>query len=115
MAYGVTISVCSAQILSGHCVSSVLSSVPILTATAVRTSGKPGDAKGVSILLIPRSEGVKTKKMQMGGQWAAGTTWIDFEDVKVPVENLIGTEGEGFKIIMTNFNHVSDLCRRITV
>lgn len=43
----------------------------------------------------------------MGGQWAAGTTWVDFEDVKVPVENLIGQEGEGFKIIMTNFNHVS--------
>ncbi|KAK9896006.1 putative acyl-CoA dehydrogenase [Cystobasidium minutum MCA 4210] len=73
--------------------------------TAVRTSGKPGDTKGVSILLIPRTEGVITKKMKMGGQWAAGTTWVDFEDVKVPVENLIGQEGEGFKIIMTNFNH----------
>lgn len=47
--------------------------------------------------------------MKMGGQWAAGTTWVDFEDVKVPVENLIGQEGEGFKIIMTNFNHVSQL------
>jgi len=74
--------------------------------TAVRTSGKPGDSKGVSILLIPRTEGVITKKMKMGGQWAAGTTWVDFEDVKVPVENLLGKEGEGFKIIMTNFNHV---------
>lgn len=42
----------------------------------------------------------------MGGQWAAGTTYVEFEDVKVPVENLIGKEGEGFKIIMTNFNHV---------
>ena len=39
-------------------------------------------------------------------QWAAGTTWVDFEDVKVPVENIIGKEGEGFKILMTNFNHV---------
>lgn len=27
------------------------------------------------------------------------------EDVKVPVENLIGKEGEGFKYIMYNFNH----------
>lgn len=44
--------------------------------------------------------------MKMGGQWAAGTTWIDFEDVKVPVGNLLGEEGEGFRIIMTNFNHV---------
>lgn len=78
----------------------------------MRTSGKPGDAKGVSILLIPRTEGVTTKKMKMGGQWAAGTTWIDFEDVKVPVGNLLGVEGEGFKIIMTNFNHV---CRTCTI
>lgn len=40
----------------------------------------------------------------MGG-WASGTTYITFEDVKVPVENLIGKEGEGFKYIMYNFNH----------
>ena len=73
--------------------------------TAVRTSSSPGDSAGVSILLIPRTEGVITRRMKMGGQWAAGTTYIDFEDVKVPVENLIGKEGEGFRIIMTNFNH----------
>ena len=41
----------------------------------------------------------------MGGQWSAGTTYVDFEDVKVPVENLIGVEGEGFKCLMNNFNH----------
>lgn len=38
----------------------------------------------------------------MSGQWCAGTTFLTFEDVKVPVENLIGTENEGFKMIMTN-------------
>ena len=73
--------------------------------TAVRTSGNPGDSTGISILLIPRVEGVVTRKMKMGGQWAAGTTYIDFEEVKVPVANLIGKEGEGMRIIMTNFNH----------
>jgi alkylation response protein AidB-like acyl-CoA dehydrogenase len=36
--------------------------------TAVRTSGKPGDIAGVSILLIERGEGVSTRKMKMGGQ-----------------------------------------------
>ena len=74
--------------------------------TAVRTSGKPGEAAGVSLLLIPRSQGLSTKKMKMGGQWSAGTTYVDFEDVEVPVENLIGVEGEGFKCLMNNFNHV---------
>jgi alkylation response protein AidB-like acyl-CoA dehydrogenase len=30
----------------------------------------------------------------------AGTAWIDLVDVKVPVENLIGEENKGFKILM---------------
>lgn len=50
---------------------------------AVRTSGKPGDATGVSILLIPRGPGVTTKKMNMAGQHAAGTAYVEFADVKV--------------------------------
>jgi len=73
--------------------------------TAVRTSGKAGDTAGISFLLIPKSEGVTCKRMLMSGQHCAGTTFVTFEDVKVPVQNLIGTEGAGFKMIMTNFNH----------
>jgi hypothetical protein len=30
-------------------------------------------------------------------------TYITFEDVKVPVENLIGNENEGFKYIMVSY------------
>ncbi len=37
--------------------------------------------------------------------WPSGTTYITFEDVKVPVENLIGKENQGFRYIMYNFNH----------
>jgi len=73
--------------------------------TAVRTKGKAGDANGISFLLVPMGEGVTRKKMLMSGQWCAGTTFLSFEDVKVPVENLIGAENQGFKMIMTNFNH----------
>lgn len=32
-------------------------------------------------------------------------SYVTFEDVKVPVENLVGKEGEGFKYVMENFNH----------
>ncbi|KAF8429027.1 acyl-CoA dehydrogenase [Tirmania nivea] len=71
---------------------------------AVRT-GKPGMG-GVSVLVIERTmPGVSTRKMDCQGVWASGTTYITFEDVKVPVENLIGKENQGFKVIMTNFNH----------
>jgi alkylation response protein AidB-like acyl-CoA dehydrogenase len=71
--------------------------------TAVRTGG-PGMG-GVSLLLIDRSPGVTTRQMNCSGVWSSGTTYITFEDVKVPVENLLGKENKGFKYIMNNFNH----------
>lgn len=70
---------------------------------AVRTGG-PG-AKGVSLLLIPRTEGVKTRRMDCSGVWCSGTTYVTFEDVKVPCSNILGKENSGFKCIMQNFNH----------
>ena len=60
--------------------------------TAVRTAGKPGDAYGISVLLVQRTEGVSTRKMMMGGSWCAGTSYLTFDDVKVPVGNLLGKE-----------------------
>lgn len=64
--------------------------------TAVRTGGE--GMNGVSVLLIERSfGGVSTRKMDCQGVWSSGTTYITFEDVKVPVENLIGKENQGFK------------------
>ena len=64
--------------------------------TAVRTGGE--GAAGVSMLLIERDQGgVNTRRMDCQGVWSSGTTYITFEDVKVPVENLIGKENQGFK------------------
>ncbi|KAJ4190588.1 hypothetical protein NW767_011208 [Fusarium falciforme] len=71
--------------------------------TAVRT-GENG-MNGVSLLLIERGEGVTTRRMNCQGVHSSGTTYITFEDVKVPVENLLGKENKGFRVIMTNFNH----------
>ncbi|KAI1139206.1 acyl-CoA dehydrogenase NM domain-like protein [Hypoxylon sp. FL0543] len=72
--------------------------------TAVRTGGE--GMNGISLLLIERDfGGVSTRRMDCQGVWSSGTTYITFEDVKVPVENLLGKENQGFKVIMTNFNH----------
>jgi alkylation response protein AidB-like acyl-CoA dehydrogenase len=71
--------------------------------TAVRTGG-PG-AGGMSMLLIPRLEGIMTRKIEIGAGGMGATTYITFEDVKVPVEYLVGQEGMGFKYTMSNFNH----------
>lgn len=62
--------------------------------------------KGVTVLFIPKNlPGVTvTKKEKKMGQRCSDTAAISFEDVKVPVENRIGEEGEGFKIAMKTLN-----------
>jgi acyl-CoA dehydrogenase len=74
-------------------------------AMAVRTGG-PG-ASGLSMLWVPLKghPGVDMRRLKVSGQISAGTTYIELDDVEVPVENLIGEEGMGMKYVMTNFNH----------
>jgi alkylation response protein AidB-like acyl-CoA dehydrogenase len=73
---------------------------------AVRTGTAKDGMKGLSLLLVEKEmPGVNTRKMKCSGVWSSGTTYITFDDVKVPASNLIGKEGEGFKMIMNNFNH----------
>jgi acyl-CoA dehydrogenase len=70
---------------------------------AVRTGG-PG-AAGVSLLLIERDRpGFTRTPLRKMGWWASDTAALHLDEVRVPVENLIGAEGEGFKAIMSNFN-----------
>lgn len=74
------------------------------TSTAVRTGGEgPG---GISMLLIPMDlEGVsRTQLDRKQGWWCSDTATIYFDNVKVPVGNLIGKENQGFQVIMNNFN-----------
>ncbi|KAL2856440.1 acyl-CoA dehydrogenase/oxidase [Aspergillus pseudoustus] len=67
--------------------------------TACRT------AKGFSVLLIPRDEGVETSQIKTSYSTTAGTAFVEFSNVKVPVENLLGEEHKGFIVVMSNFNH----------
>lgn len=71
--------------------------------TAVRTGG-PG-LNGISLLVIPmNSSGVEVEKIYNSGQNAGGASWVRLNEVRVPVDNLLGQENAGFKYIMTNFN-----------
>jgi len=71
--------------------------------TIVRT-GKPG-LKGLSMIVIPtETPGVSVTKLKASGWWAGNTTLVKFEDVQVPVENLIGMEGMGFPVMATAMN-----------
>jgi acyl-CoA dehydrogenase len=71
--------------------------------TAVRT-GESGSG-GVSLLVICSDTPGYTvaKKIRKMGWDASDTAELVFEDCRVPVENLLGRENEGFKIIMHNF------------
>lgn len=72
--------------------------------TAVRT-GDEG-MSGLSLLLIDRhAPGVKVRKMPTQFDNSHNTTFIEFDNVKVPAQNLIGEEGMGFMYIVHNFNH----------
>ena len=72
--------------------------------TLVRTGGS--GAAGLSMLLIPRNvPGIKTRKIEIGAGGLSATTFVMFEDAKVPAEYLVGQEGMGFKYTMSNFNH----------
>lgn len=70
--------------------------------TLVRTGG-PG-AGGLSMLLIEKSDAVVVRKIPTDYSIAAGTGLISFENVRVPVKNLLGKEGGGMSVTMNNFN-----------
>ncbi|OQE47100.1 hypothetical protein PENCOP_c001G05800 [Penicillium coprophilum] len=72
---------------------------------AVRTGG-PG-AAGLSVLIVPLKghPGVSMHRLKVSGQITGGASFIELDNVKVPVSNIVGKEGDGMRIIMTNFNH----------
>ncbi|MCA0991191.1 acyl-CoA dehydrogenase [Pseudalkalibacillus hwajinpoensis] len=69
-----------------------------------RTNPDEKGSKGVTAFIIERdmpgfSVGKKEKKMGLHG---SNTVEIIFENCRVPVENRLGEEGQGFKIAMAN-------------
>eukprot|EP00933_Yihiella_yeosuensis_P004447 TRINITY_DN108812_c0_g1_i1.p1 TRINITY_DN108812_c0_g1~~TRINITY_DN108812_c0_g1_i1.p1 ORF type:complete len:405 (+),score=68.98 TRINITY_DN108812_c0_g1_i1:51-1265(+) len=72
--------------------------------TGVRTSNNGN--KGLSLLLVERTApGLKTTRLKTQGWHLSTTTLVTFDDVKVPVTDRLGAEGDGFKAIMRNFNN----------
>ncbi|GAB1210443.1 hypothetical protein APSETT445_009235 [Aspergillus pseudonomiae] len=68
---------------------------------AVRTGG-PGRG-GISLLVIPlAAPGVTRRRMYNSGVHASGSTFIELDDVRVPVDHLIGEENKGFPLIMSS-------------
>ena len=76
----------------------------LLTARTDFEPERPSDALS-SFIVDLKSKGVSTGDIKGKlGVRAGSTGWISFQDVRVPVESLIGEEGEGFKITMSGFD-----------
>jgi len=68
---------------------------------ACKTDPNAG-AKGISMILVEtdRPGFERGRNLDKIGQKAADTSEMFFNDVRVPVENLLGQEGEGFAMMM---------------
>lgn len=60
--------------------------------------------KGISIFVVDRSsKGISATKLDKLGWKASDTGEIAFDNVEIPVSNLLGEEGKGFAYIMQHF------------
>jgi butyryl-CoA dehydrogenase len=67
---------------------------------------KPAGHKGISAFLVPTNtpgfnRAQPDKKMGISAAWSCS---IFFEDCKVPVKNMLGKEGDGFKVAMSTLD-----------
>jgi alkylation response protein AidB-like acyl-CoA dehydrogenase len=60
--------------------------------------------RGISLLVVERGmQGfARGRKLEKLGQHAQDTAELSFDSVHVPLENLLGTEGEGFVYLVSN-------------
>jgi alkylation response protein AidB-like acyl-CoA dehydrogenase len=71
---------------------------------AVRTDPAAQKHKGISLLIVDaKSKGLAMTPTPVLGDNALCTTY--YEDVRVPLDNLVGTENQGWRIITNQLNH----------
>ena len=67
---------------------------------AVSTDRSKG-SRGISILIVDKdTPGCRSKKLKKIGHHSIATGDFTFMDCRVPVENLVGEEGKGFKYVL---------------
>lgn len=94
-------------VLNGEKMWISLATVADFAMVTARTNPAPEKAsRALSTFIVDlASEGVKTGDIHGKlGVRAGSTGWISFQDVAVPMENMIGEEGEGFKVTMSAFD-----------
>jgi len=77
----------------------------VVTVRTKSDVAKPSEGLTVFIVELDRPGVTRGDIHGKLGVRAGSTGWISFQDVRVPLENRIGEEGEGFKVTMTAFDH----------
>ncbi len=76
----------------------------LVVAAKMESQSSTEDKAPLSLFLVDRNtEGLSATNIEKLGWHASDTGEISFVDVKVPAENLIGNEGQGFLYIMQHF------------
>ncbi|KIO07952.1 hypothetical protein M404DRAFT_997653 [Pisolithus tinctorius Marx 270] len=60
---------------------------------------------GLTVILVECGPGVETRQIKTSYSTAAGTAYITFDNVRVPIGNTLGEVGGGIFVILSNFNH----------
>ncbi|WFD30863.1 hypothetical protein MSPP1_001887 [Malassezia sp. CBS 17886] len=60
---------------------------------------------GFGMICIPRELGVETRALKVAYATCGGTAFVMFNNVKVPKRYLVGQDGMGIPIVLSNFNH----------
>lgn len=70
----------------------------------VRTDPTGGKHEGITALLVPNDlPGIEMTKLDTVVRKSTGTNHVFFDDVRVPVENRLGEEGQGWEILSGHF------------
>ena len=84
---------------------SVLDTSDAIDTTTGDLPGPVRGAHGISLIVVPGdAKGLSRTPLQKMGWWCSDTAHLRFDGVRVPARNLVGAVGDGFKIIMGNFN-----------
>jgi long-chain-acyl-CoA dehydrogenase len=76
----------------------------VITAVKTGTGGRENRHRDISLVVIERGmEGFERgRNLEKVGQHAQDTAELSFSEVRVPVANLLGEEGEGFRYLVSN-------------
>jgi alkylation response protein AidB-like acyl-CoA dehydrogenase len=76
----------------------------VIVAVKTGTGGHQDRHRDISLMIVERGmDGFdRGRNLEKIGQHAQDTAELSFSDVHVPVENLLGQEGEGFRYLVSN-------------